>query len=41
MMQVFKALQHADQELFNLWEPDVKLDEACSWRCGSLTFIRS
>ena len=33
--QIFKAMQHPDQEILNLWEPQVKLDEACQWRCAS------
>ena len=33
--QVFKEMQHPDQEVMNLWEPQVKLDEACQWRCAT------
>ena len=30
--ELFKALRSRDQELFNLWYPDVRLHEACAWR---------
>lgn len=30
--EMFKALRHRDQELFNVWKPDVRLHEACNWR---------
>ena len=36
-LQIFRAIEHPDQELFNLWEPQVKLDEACNWRCARRT----
>ena len=38
--QVFKAMHHSDQEVMNLWQPQVKLDEACQWRCVLLSVER-
>jgi hypothetical protein len=32
--EMFKALRARDQELFNVWHPDVRLHEACAWRCA-------
>lgn len=30
--EMYAALRHRDQELFNVWAPDVRLHQACSWR---------